>query len=72
MNAKLTSRMEIAFWDLFIYNLSEKEWMRRLVRLGYRCMPAKTVSDSIKMLAVVAASGFASGILFYVVLASHL
>lgn len=72
MNAKFASQMEIAFWNLFIYNLSEKEWVRRFVRFFYHLLPRTSLRDSLKLIGAFAAAGFASGILFYVVVINYL
>jgi hypothetical protein len=70
MDAKLTNRMEIVFWDLFIYKLSEKPWVRRAVRAAYQLMPKEGLRESMMVMGVLAATGFASGILVYLVVAS--
>ena len=65
MNANLSRRMELAFWDMIIYMLSESPWARRMVRSIYSIMPKESLQDSMKLLAMLALLGFASGILFY-------
>jgi len=72
MNAKFTSQMEIAFWDLFIYDLSEKEWVRRMVRFVYQVLPRTNLKQSLKIICAVAAAGFTTGVLFYLVVAAYL
>jgi hypothetical protein len=58
MNAKLYNQVEIAFWDLVIYALSESRFVRRLVRSVYRFLPGKTVQTALYAAAVGLLSGF--------------
>jgi hypothetical protein len=63
MNAKLYNQMEIAFWDLVIYALTESRFVRTMVRILYRFIPGKTLQTVM----FAAAVGLLSGFIFYVV-----
>jgi hypothetical protein len=63
MNAKLYNQMEIAFWDLVIYALTESRFVRAMVRILYRFIPGKTLQTVL----FAAAVGLLSGFIFYVV-----
>jgi hypothetical protein len=63
MNAKLYNQMEIAFWDLVIYALTESSFVRAMVRILYRFIPGKTLQTVL----FAAAVGLLSGFIFYVV-----
>jgi hypothetical protein len=69
MNARLTTRMEIAFWDLWIHMLTESVWFRNAVRQLYRLLPYPSLRQSLRVFSSLAAVGFARGILLYFVLA---
>jgi hypothetical protein len=63
MNAKLYNQVEIAFWDLVIYALSESPFVRTLVRRVYRFLPGKNAQTVL----IAAGIGLLSGFIFYLV-----
>jgi hypothetical protein len=63
MNAKLYNQVEIAFWDIVIFALTESRFVRSLVRMVFRIMPGKTIQTAF----FAAAVGLLSGFILYVV-----
>jgi hypothetical protein len=63
MNAKLYNQVEIAFWDLVIYALSESPFVRASVRRLYRLLPGKNMQTVL----IAAGVGLLSGFIFYMV-----
>ncbi len=65
MNANLTSRMEIAFWDTVIFFLSRFPGLRRIAQWLYRNMPLKSLVNGLKLAVTAAAMGLVSGFVVY-------
>ncbi len=67
MNAKLYNQVEIAFWDFFIYTLSESRFFRNFIRSAFQ-FPSKW-SFAVALIALFCAAfiGLFSGMLLYVV-----
>jgi hypothetical protein len=65
MNAKITTQMEIKFWDLVINLLSESEWIRGVVRNTARLLPGNQLVQAAKIGLMAALFGLVSGMILF-------
>ncbi len=66
MNAKLYNQVEIAFWDFFIYTLSESQFVRRFIRGAFQFSSRWSLAIALVALFCSALIGLFSGMLLYV------
>ncbi len=61
MQMNLTQKLELAFWDIIIFNLSRYTFIRRVLHSGYKFFDHTSMRSLAKVAVVVAAIGFISG-----------
>lgn len=66
MNASLTKRIEIKFWDFTIQTLSENQQVRGMIRDASRAVHSGELKRTVRILAASAAAGLLSGFLLCV------
>ncbi len=65
MNAKLYTQVEMAFWDFFIYTLSESKFVRSLIRTTAQFMSKWSLALALIAIVSTAFIGLFSGMIIY-------